>query len=76
MLGENFTADEMSRLERCRKRREQLSENGAGVLEAAAGVLLRDRGKRGGDGSLSGDLEAKRRALAAAKDKTPKNGNN
>lgn len=76
LLGESFTADEMSRLERCRKRREQLTENGAGVLAAAADVLKNDREKRSGESTLAGDLEAKRRAFAAAKDKTSKNGNN
>ena len=75
MLGEDFSTDEMGRLERCRKRREQLSENGTDVLTAAADVLRAEHAK-GSSGSLSGDLEAKRRALALSKDKTPANGNN
>lgn len=75
MLGEDFSTDEMGRLERCRKRREQLSENGTDVLTAAADVLRAEHAK-GSSGSLSGDLEAKRRALALSKDKTPGNGNN
>lgn len=53
----------------------QLSENGTDVLTAAADVLRAEHAK-GSSGSLSGDLEAKRRALALSKDKTPANGNN
>ncbi len=76
LLGESFSPDEISRLERCRKRREQLSENGLEVLAAAAGVLRSERAKNGEKGSLAEVLEAKRRALAAMKDKNSKNGNN
>lgn len=78
MLGESFTPDEMSRLERCRKRREQLTQNGEDVLRAAADVLVGDRQKRTSEATVLQDLEARRRALAARKekDKNDKAGNN
>ena len=76
LLGESFSTDEISRLERCRKRREQLSENGLDVLEAAAEVLRREHTKDSENVSLADELEAKRRALAALKDKNAKTGNN
>lgn len=78
LLGESFTPDEVSRLERCRKRREQLTQNGADVLFAAAEVLAGDRQKRTADATVAQDLEARRRALAAQKkkDKNAVSGNN
>lgn len=69
LLGESFSPDEVSRLERCRKRREQLTQNGAEVLFASAAVLSADRQKRAGDATVAEDLEARRRALAAKKEK-------
>ena len=53
-----------------------LSENGLDVLEAAAEVLRREHTKDSENVSLADELEAKRRALAALKDKNAKTGNN
>lgn len=76
LLGECFTTDEIGRLEQWRKRRERLSENGLDVLREAVGVLTAERKKKEAPNDLLNDIIAKRQAVASAKDKSAKSGNN
>lgn len=79
LLGEEFSPDEMGKLQSCEIKRRSLSENGLGVFTGAAGVLREERGKREtppGSVSLVDELAEKRRKLEEARKKRAADGGN
>jgi DNA primase len=71
LLGADFTADEMGRLQSLEVNRRSLTDNGVKVLNEAVAVL---RGAKAGaaEKSLGDALEEKRKKLAAQKQKNNK----
>lgn len=70
LLGEQFTPDEIGRLERMRLDRRALSENGISVLRESAALLREEAARQNEDGqqpSAVSAVERRRAALAAAK---------
>ncbi len=71
LLGEEFSPEEIGRLERMRLNRRELSENGIGVLRESAALLHGEsvRRREAAGGSALSAIERKRAELAAKKGK-------
>ena len=81
LLGEEFSPDEMSRLQRLEQNRRRLTENGRDVFDSAVAVLKEEKEKkdRKDSGTPGGFLEAiekKRRQLEEEKRKRASGINN